>query len=158
MRAYTKTPRKQIARLRNWIRKHPSATRHQFVEATGGTVSQFYHQRVKLGLSKKAPHVSEGMVKAHQAKSATPEAPEVKVEQAEGKEDFVHYELDLMHRNLIIMSNRLDQVIKTVRLRETQQKELVDSLLKESQELIQSKRALQKQLSTLSEVINATPV
>lgn len=175
---YLRSPKHRVLELQSWMKKNKTATWQEFVKATGGTQTQFYHARVNLGIAKKIPNISiarkTAIAKTKQSSSATdttlanfqkaneeylsslPKQEEIKIEG--NTPDFIWYEMDLMQRKLGDLSNRLNHVMKVAQARDADQKKMMRDLIGENTELRVSNNGLRQQVSELTEMINGTSV
>lgn len=171
-----RSPRHRILELIRWLKQNKKATWQEFVAATGGTRSQYYHAREDLGLAKNLT-LSAAMKKYHankKAKSVTPEEI-IATRNKENEEflaspskdkivvegvtpDFIWYEMDLMQRKLSDISQRLNHVMKVSQARDHDQKKMMRDLISENSQLRVENNAMRQQVGELTEMINGTPV
>ena len=171
----------RVNELTQWMKDHPNADKYDFMKATGGSESQFYHSRKNAGLPLLSKVLSDAMKRANKRKAkqktitlilpkkspinppkesmeefAKPTATEVV---SEGNTpDFIWYEIDLIQRKLSDVSSRLAHVMKVSQARDADQKKMMRDLITENTELRVNNSSLTQQVSELTEMINGTPV
>ena len=175
----------RMAELKRWIKKNKTANSTDFVKETGGTKTQYYHLRSKLGIGYRNVLLSESMKKvaARRKEQKVADAPKAVIAKAaelinqdnetflsdksvpvtegvaEGTTpDFMWYELDLMQRRLQDFSLRLNVVMKLSRARDADHKKMMRDLINENSELRVSNNDLRQQVAEFTEMINGTPV
>lgn len=165
----------RMAELTRWIKKNKGGTRKQFIAETGGTDTQYYKIKSKLGFTPRSPKLSEAMKQvAIRKRAKLAQAPkEVPTEPAQAdlefvsKEtvvtegitpDFIWYEMDLMQRKISDISGRLWHVMKVCQARDADQKKMMRELITENTELRVNNSSLKQQVTELTEMINGTPV
>lgn len=175
----------RVNELRRWVKKNKHATWQEFVRETGGSRSQYYHIKAKLGIAVKnvglsqsirlalrkskktaAPKAPVGIADALEAmqkdnESYLSELPTPKVEEVKTEgttPDFIWYEMSLMQRKLEDVSNRLNHVMRVSQARDADQKKMMRELINENSELRVSNNDLRQQVSELTEMINGAPV
>lgn len=163
----------RMAELTRWMKKNKGGTRKQFIAETGGTDTQYYKIKSKLGFTPKSPKLSEAMKQvALRRKAKIAQAPKAtEPTQADlefvSKEtvvtegitpDFIWYEMDLMQRKISDISARLGHVMKVCQARDADQKKMMRELITENTELRVNNSSLKQQVNELTEMINGTPV
>ena len=165
----------RMAELTRWMKKNKGGTRKQFIAETGGTDTQYYKIKSKLGFTPRSPKLSEAMKQvAIRKRAKLAQAPkEVQTEPAQAdlefvsKEtvvaegvtpDFIWYEMDLMQRKISDISGRLWHVMKVCQARDADQKKMMRELITENTELRVNNSSLKQQVTELTEMINGTPV
>lgn len=165
----------RMAELTRWIKKNKGGTRKQFIAETGGTDTQYYKIKSKLGFTPRSPKLSEAMkqvaarkkAKLAQTPNAVPTEPTQSNLEFVSKEtvvtegitpDFIWYEMDLMQRKISDISARLWHVMKVCQARDADQKKMMRELITENTELRVNNSSLKQQVTELTEMINGTPV
>ena len=165
----------RMAELTRWMKKNKGGTRKQFIAETGGTDTQYYKIKSKLGFTPRSPKLSEAMkqvairkrAKLAQAPKEVPTDPTQADLEFVSKEtvvvegvtpDYIWYEMDLMQRKISDISGRLGHVMKVCQARDADQKKMMRELITENTELRVNNSSLKQQVADLTEMINGTPV
>jgi hypothetical protein len=178
----SRSTNERISNLKKWLRKNKTASWREFVQQTGGTQTQYYHLRNRIGIAKANPALSEAMRDvAKRKREALKEAPieptAAEIRNKENEEflagkvqpkqevvtegvapDFIWYEMDLMQRRLGDVSTRLNHVMKVAQARDADQKKMMRDLISENTSLRVENNGLKQQVSELTEMINGAPV
>lgn len=161
MRQYTSKSR--MIELTRWIKKNKNATFHDFVKETGGTDSQFYYIRDRLGWSKKKgprkqAEKSQKPMTVVKEEVTQPLTPKDEVITEGITPDFIWYEMDLMQRKLNDIISRMAHFTKVSQNRDMEQKKMLQGLIKENSEVRVENNSLKQQIAELTEMINGTTV